>query len=128
MSVTKGKIAISRQDTGSKSQGAVAHLHTADGKRYTLYRENIPPQDDPFFEPLDNHEATVKGSIEEAGHYICVQSITLTDGTQLLAPAPLPTAPISIFSDTPAEPAATKYIRRLPRKLKKQIKKQKNNK
>ncbi len=128
MSETKGKIAISRQDTGSKSQGAVAHLHTADGKRYTLYRENIPPQDDPFFEPLDNHEATIKGSIEEQGNYICVQSITLADGTQLPVPTPLPSAPISIFSDTPAKPSTVKTIRRLPRKLKKQLKKQKNNK
>lgn len=128
MSETKGIIAISRQDTGSKSQGAIARLHTPDGKKYTLYRENIPPQDDPFFEPLDNHEATVNGSIEVPGNYICVKSITLADGTQLIVPTPLPSAPISIFSDTPAVSATSKTFHRLPRKLKKQLKKQKKNK
>ncbi len=123
MSETKGKITISSQNSGSKSQGAVAQLHTPEGNTYTLYRNDTLPQNDPFFEPLDNQEVTINGSIEEANHYICVQSVTLADGVLLLAPAPSPSSPISILSDNSKQP--TVAARRLPRKLKKQLKKQK---
>lgn len=87
MSEIKGKISIVLQEAGSKSEGSVAILHTADGKAYTLYRDNSLPQDDPFFAPLNNQAVTVNGEIEEKTKYICINSILLSDGTLLLPPA-----------------------------------------
>ena len=127
MSETKGKILIDLQDTGSKSQGAIAKLQTPEGKTYILYRENTLPQDDPYFEKLDNSEVTVIGDIEEANSYICVESIILADGTQLLPPKAAPSTAILFLDEPTAQPAATKSFKRLPRKLKKQLKKQKKN-
>lgn len=127
MNEIKGKISVTELNTGSKSDGAVAQLHTVEGKIYTLYRENSLPQDDPYFESLDNQEVTVNGSIEEENSYICVNSILLADGTLLLPPATAPSANI-IFLDEPKQTSSVvKTAKRLPRKLKKQLKKRNRN-
>lgn len=127
MSEIKGKISVILQEAGSKSEGAVAQLHTADGKRYTLYRKDSLPQDDPFFGELDAQEVTVNGSIEEENRYICVDSIILADGTTLLPPAAAPSAKIIFLDETTDAPSLQKNVKRLPRKLKKLLKKIKNN-
>lgn len=127
MSEIKGKILITELNTGSKSDGAVAKLHTADGKAYTLYRENSLPQDDPFFGPLNEQDVIVNGNIEEENSHICVDSIILADGSRLLPPAPVQSANIVFFNEAEPASSVTKSVKRLPRKLKKLLKKNKNN-
>lgn len=127
MSEVKGKISVILQDAGSKSEGSVAKLYTVDGGTYTLYCKDSLPQNDPFFKEFDGLEVAVNGVIEEENGYICVCSIILADGTELLPPAVVPSARI-VFLDEPAPvSAATKSVKRLPRKLKKLLKKRKNN-
>lgn len=133
----KGKISISLANIGSKSEGRIATLTTADNNNYTLYREGALPQNDPFFAPFDNTDVEVLGTIDEQDMYICVSSIILGDGTETIAgPVELPTASSPMFIDSPIatekeeKPVTQENTpkKRLPRKLKKRLKKQLRNK
>lgn len=134
MNIVKGKITIESMYDGSKSQGEAAILTTDDGRNYILYRAGRLPQNDKFFAPANNSIASVTGSIEEENGYICVKSISLADGTLLEANEEQAAPAASIFigdvpvqNDSPETKAPNGKKQRLPRKLKKQLKKIKNN-
>ena len=131
MSKTKGKISICISAEGSKSDGSVATLCTKEGKEYILYREDIMPQDDSFFAPLDGQDVEIDGDIEERGQYLCVRNVLLANGETLVAPSRHPSTSSSILIDIKPEESCddkngqSKVIsigKRLPRKLKKQLK------
>ncbi len=135
MDVTKGKISIVTAYEGSKSEGKIAVLTTVEGEDYTLYRSGRMPQGDTFFVPMDGKEADVTGSIEDNG-YICVESVTTADGTiydsATYNPTQVVSKPIfiSVNEDNPQTPEPPKEHgkkKRLPRKIKKQLKKQSKN-
>lgn len=132
MRTVKGKIKIENMYEGSKSEGMVALLTTDEGNIYTLYRAGKMPQNDKFFATVNNAEVKVTGSVEEGNNYICVESMTLADGTTLTAKEEPMQSPSIIFTDNSNEIPVTvksKNKGKLPRKLKKQLKKQlKNNK
>ena len=131
MSKIKGKISICSHTEGSKSDGNIATLYSQEGKEYILYREDIMPQDDPFFASLDGQDVEVDGDIEERGQYLCVHSVLLANGETLVAPSRQLSTTSSIFIDTKSEESschkaiqhkAISIGKRLPRKLKKQLK------
>lgn len=130
MSTVKGKIKIESMYEGSKSEGMVALLTTDEGKEYTLYRAGKMPQNDKFFATLNNAEVEITGSIEEENNYICVESITLADRSTLIAKEEAVQSPSILFTDNSnAKPVTVenKSKGRLPRKQKKQLKKQLKN-
>lgn len=127
MSKIKGRLTITTNAIGSKSEGKIAILSAEDRKEYVLYRENQMPQDDTFFFPWDGKEIEIEGDIETHNRYVCVREIRLEDGEVISVPAvtqaSLPLS--SIFIDQPtsnAQPQTKVIGKRLPRKLKKLLK------
>lgn len=129
MSKIKGRLTITLDAIGSKSEGKIAILSAQDGKEYVLYRENQMPQDDDFFSPWDGKEIEIEGDIETRNKYVCVTEIRLEDGEVISVPiAKQVSDPMSpIFINEPIEHPQTRknkdFIgKRLPRKLKKLLK------
>ena len=106
---------------GSRSEGYKAFLRGDDGCEYTLYRKDMLPIDDPFFASYDNRHVMVKGWVEQSRERtsICVDSLMLDEGAELTAQVEeqLPKEDMSQNSGDTVAP------KRLPRKLKKQIRK-----
>ena len=133
MTAIKGKITISQMYEGSKSEGEVTTLTTPDNKSYILHRKDALPQNDSFFQPFNEKEVGIEGTIDSTDNYICVVSVTLPDGNNIIAPKlefPVSSSPMFI-NKTSAEDITgkenKKEFKRLPRKLKKKLKKQNNN-
>lgn len=126
MNEISGTITLCLAAAGSKSEGRQALLRGDDGCEYTLYRKDMFPVNDPFFAPYDNRHVTVKGTVEQSSEHtaICVVSLLLDNGTELLSQKEevLPfTGSLFLTEDAPKGTAVPK---RLPRKLKKLIRKQ----
>ena len=88
------------------------------------------PANDAFFAPYDKQQLTAKGAVEMTGDqcYLCVESLVLSDGKELLAQPESLFAPGPIFikKEVPAEDSKpVECSKRLPRKVKKQLKKNK---
>lgn len=129
MEEIRGKVIVSNKNQGSKSEGETAVLHTANGKKYTLYRSGMLPTNDPFLTAFDNKEIIVKGDIEENTGHICVEAVVSEDGTEIVAnkiEAPSPVQIVIKPLSQKSNEAETKRYKRLPRKLKKALKKNKN--
>ena len=71
-------------NVGSKSEGNMAILTCDDGKEYALYRLESYPIDDVFFQTYHQQRIGVKGTVEEDTGYICVVSILLEDGSEVM--------------------------------------------
>ena len=115
---------------GYKSEGHRAVLHSDDGKEYILYRAGMLPVGDAFFAPYDKQQLTAKGTVEMTGDqcYLCVESLVLSDGKELSAQSEslFASGPIFIKKEVPAEDyKPVECPKRLPRKVKKQLKKKK---
>lgn len=115
---------------GSKSEGHRAVLCCEDGQEYILYRAGMLPANDAFFAPYDKQKLTAKGTVEMMGDqcYLCVESLVLSEGKELSAQPESMFAPGPIFikKEAPAEENNSgDSPKRLPRKLKKQLKKNK---
>ena len=115
---------------GSKSEGHRAVLRSDDGQEYILYRAGMLPVGDAFFAPYDKQQLTAKGTVEMTGDqcYLCVESLVLSDGKELSAQPESLFAPGPIFikKEVPAEDSKpVECSKRLPRKVKKQLKKNK---
>ena len=115
---------------GSKSEGHRAVLRSDDGQEYILYRAGMLPADDVYFAPYAKQQLTAKGTVEMTGDrcYLCVDSLVLSDGKVLSAQPENLFAPGPIFIKkvVPVEDSrAVESPKRLPRKLKKQLKKNK---
>ena len=115
---------------GSKSEGYRAVLRGDDGQEYVLYRAGMLPVGDAFFAPYDKQQLTAKGAVEMTGDqcYLCVDSLVLSDGKELSAQPESLFAPDLIFikKEVPVEDSKPlESPKRLPRKLKKQLKKDK---
>lgn len=125
MDEISGTITLCLVAAGSKSEGRQALLRCDDGCKYNLYRKDMLPVNDPFFAPYDNRHVTVKGTVEQSSEHtsICVASLVFDDGTELV-----PQKEEQLFSGslfiTDDAPKSTAGPKRLPRKLKKLIKKQ----
>ena len=118
---------------GSKSEGHKAVLRSSDGQEYILYRAGMLPVNDAFFAPYDKQQLTAKGAVEMTGEqrYLCVDSLVLGDGKELSAQpeALFAPGPIFIQKEVAAEDRKPVEIpKRLPRKVKKQLKKINNTK
>lgn len=123
----EGIIKIEERTNGSKSQGAVAIITTGDGKEYILYRSEMLPENDPFFTQFNNQNVVINGETETSG-YICVASVESENGV-IMTPEfpeyPIASAPLFI-GDLPikmSEESKPLKGKRLPRKLKKLLKK-----
>ena len=115
---------------GSKSEGHRAVLRSDDGQEYILYRAGMLPAGDTFFAPYAGQQLTAKGAVEMTGDrcYLCVDSLVLSDGKVLSAQPENLFAPGPIFIKkvVPVEDSrVVESPKRLPRKLKKQLKKNK---
>lgn len=106
---------------GFRSEGYKTFLCGDDGCEYTLYRKDMLPIDDPYFAPYDNKRVAVKGWVEQSRERtsICVDSLVLDEDTELTVQTEgqLPKEDMSQNSGDTVAP------KRLPRKLKKQIRK-----
>ena len=126
METIKGKITVDVIDDGSKSQGNVAYINR-DGsqERYVIYRAGMLPQNDAFLCSLAGRTVVLNGNIEEKGHF-CIESITAESGEEITIPAMVfPGLGKSIFIDNSnIVNECGKKKRRIPRKLKKLLKKQ----
>lgn len=129
MSKIKGRLSITLDAIGSKSEGKIAILSAQDGKEYVLYRENQMPQDDDFFTHWDGKEIEIEGDIETRNRYVCVTEIRLEDGEVISVPIATQVSDLTspIFINEPIEQPQTKKAKdfigkRLPRKLKKLLK------
>ena len=71
-------------NVGSRSEGDMAILTCDGGKEYALYRLDSYPIDDAFFQAYHQQRIGIKGNIEENTGYICVESILLDDGTEVV--------------------------------------------
>lgn len=113
---------------GSKSEGRRAVLCGEDGQEYVLYRADMLPVNDAFFAPYDKQQLTVEGTVEMTGDqcYLCVASLVLSDGTTLSAQPEALRAAGPIFTRKVVADVPVATLRRLPRKLKKQLKKTNN--
>ncbi len=141
MAAIYGMITYDLLHAGSKSEGKVARMTTDDGTTYKLYRAATLAAGDAFFAPFDGQRIGVVGKEEKETGYFLVEALQLADGTEIRVPetAPRP-AGGSIFLDrgTPKEADAAAGDmagtigepdlvvvgrgRRLPRKLKKRLK------
>ncbi len=129
METIKGKITVDVIDDGSKSQGRVAYINCDNSNRkYAVYRTGMLPQNDTFLCSLAGRTVVLHGDIEEKG-YFCVESMTGENGEEITIPAmTLPGLGKSIFIDSGTdgkECEKKKKKTRIPRKLKKLLKKQK---
>lgn len=86
MTIIHGIIACRLQNVGSKSEGVTPFLVGDDGKTYKLYRAGILPLSDPFFPLYDGMQVGVSGNVEEATGNLCVSSLLLEDGTEVIPP------------------------------------------
>lgn len=127
MDIVKGKISVEIIEDGSKSQGEIAYINCNDSeKRYVIYRAGMLPQNDTFLCSLVGTAVVLHGKIEDNG-YFCVESIASDNGKEI----PLPEMVFSglsksIFIDNGnMENGCSKKTKRIPRKLKKILKKQK---
>ena len=127
METIKGKICVDTIDDGSKSQGDIAYINR-DGsqERYVIYRDGMLPQNDAFLCSLAGTTVVLHGNIEEKGHF-CIESITAESGEVIAFPAmTFPGLGKSIFADcSNTVNEHRKKKKRIPRKLKKLLKKQK---
>ena len=82
--VVSGILNYKLMNVGSRSEGNMAILTCDDGKEYALYRLDSYPIDDVFFRTYHQQRIGVKGSVEEDSGYICVGSILLEDGTEVV--------------------------------------------
>lgn len=105
------------RNKGSKSQGMAAILKTKDGKEYLLYRADYLPYNDSFFSAFNGKEIGVNGTAEDVTGFFCVNSILSEDGTEIVPDGNI----MDLF--TMDNPIIVKS--RIPRKLKKQLKKNK---
>jgi hypothetical protein len=126
METIRGKITVDVIDDGSKSQGEVAFINCDDSKnRYAIYRAGMLPQNDAFLCSLAGTTVVLHGNIEEKG-YFCVEAITSENGEEIPIPAmTLPGLGKSIFIDNGTAKEECGKKTRIPRKLKKLLKKQK---
>ena len=88
------------------------------------------PANDAFFAPYDKQQLTAKGTVEMTGDqwYLCVESLVLSDGKELSAQPEVLFAPGPIFIKKEVSAEDSKPVecpKRLPRKVKKQLKKNK---
>ena len=79
MDTIHGLLQYTLQNIGSKSEGYIATLICDDSIEYILYRENYLPIDDSFFEPFNNKNVSINGTIEQGNKYILVDSIAELD-------------------------------------------------
>lgn len=79
MDTINGLLQYTLQNIGSKSEGYIATLICDDSIEYILYRENYLPIDDSFFEPFNNKNVSINGTIEQGNKYILVDSIAELD-------------------------------------------------
>ena len=127
METIKGKITVDTIDDGSKSQGEVAYINCDDSKKkYAIYRAGMLPQNDAFLCSLAGTSVVLHGDIEENA-YFCVESIVSESGETVSIPEiVLPGLNSNIFMDNCGmENECVKKKKRIPRKLKKSLKKQK---
>lgn len=143
MAVINGTITYALLHAGSKSEGKVAIVTTDDGTTYKLYRAATLPAGDTFFAPFDGQRIGVVGKVEEESGYFLVEALQLTDGTEIRVPEIISQpAGGSIFLDGgtrqdvddaagnaagTADDQAMVFVgrgRRLPRKLKKRLKRE----
>lgn len=82
--VISGILNYKLMNVGSRSEGNMAVLTCDDGKEYALYRSDSYPIDDVFFQTYHQQQIAVKGTVEEDAGYICVESILLSDGTEVM--------------------------------------------
>lgn len=69
---------------GSRSEGNMAILACDDGKEYALYRLDLYPINDVFFQTYHQQRIGVKGIVEEPTGYMCVECILMEDGTEIM--------------------------------------------
>ncbi|MBO5922083.1 MAG: hypothetical protein J6Q48_06830 [Bacteroidaceae bacterium] len=127
METIRGKITVDVVDDGSKSQGEVAYIRCDESKeQYVIYRAGMLPQNDAFLCSLAGTTVVLHGDTEENG-YFCVESITSESGEAITIPKKiLPGLNRNIFIDnSKPESECIKKMKRIPRKLKKILKKQK---
>ena len=126
METIKGKITVDVIDDGSKSQGKIAYINCNESKnRYAIYRAGMLPQNDEFLCSLAEATVVLHGNIEEKG-YFCVEAITSENGEEIAIPAmTLPGLGKSIFIESCTDKKECGKKTRIPRKLKKLLKKQK---
>lgn len=126
METIRGKITVDVIDDGSKSQGDIAYINCDESdKRYAIYRAGMLPQNDAFLCSLDGTTVVLHGNIEEKG-YFCIESITSRNGEEIAIPAMMfPGLGKSIFADNGNTEKECGKKKRIPRKLKKLLKKQK---
>lgn len=128
MDTIKGRIKIELMYEGSKSEGYVATLITDNAGTYILYRKDNLPQNDKFLASFDNMNVEIEGIIDNDDNHVCVSSVTLPDGSKKTPPPlelPIASSPMFIndASDKDIANAHNKNnVKRLPRKLKKKLK------
>lgn len=141
MAAIHGKITYELFHAGSKSVGKVARITTDDGTTYKLYRAATLAAGDAFFAPFDGQRIGVIGKEEKETGYFQVEALQLADGMEIRVPEAVSSSDgDSIFLDggtqkemsaaagetgAAAEEPEIVFVgrgRRLPRKLKKRLK------
>ena len=73
--VFEGVIEFRYEAIGSKSEGSYAHLLTADGNDWILYRPGCLAWNDRYFEPFHGYQVRIEGEPENRTRHILVNGI-----------------------------------------------------